>query len=98
MPLKNGTQAAFNMAMNELGKLSSQMESCKLELSNLTKKTDEDVFLTSGVKLIKNNPKIFWAVLVITLGLFGFNNVLQIMSGLHLVPTPSPVVPHGGGK
>jgi PAS domain S-box-containing protein len=96
MPLKNGTQAAFNMAMTELGKLASQMEACKGELSNLAKKTDEDVFLSSGVKLIKSNPKIFWAVLVVTLGLFGFNNVLQILSGLHLVPTP--IVPYGGGK
>jgi PAS domain S-box-containing protein len=85
-PHKNGTQVAFDMAMKELGKLTMQIEGNRIEIAKLNAATTEDVFMSSGVKLLKANPKVAWALFVIVLGIFGFNNILQIVTGLNLLP------------
>jgi PAS domain S-box-containing protein len=91
-PHKNGTQVAFDMAMKELGKLTVQIEGNRAEIAKLSALTPEDVFMSSGVKLLKANPRVAWAIFIIVLGIFGFNNVLQIVTGLNLIPHPPVVV------
>lgn len=90
---KNGTQTAFDMAMKELGKLTTQVEGNRIEIAKLNAATTEDVFMSAGVKLLKQNPKVAWAIFIIVLGIFGFNNVLQIVTGLNLIPHATSVTP-----
>jgi PAS domain S-box-containing protein len=92
IPLKNGTQAAFNMAMTELGKLTLQIESCRHEVAKLTVESEENKFLGSAIILAKKYPKTTWALFVLVLSIFGFNNLLQIATGLNLVPKPTVMV------
>ena len=87
-PLKNGTQAAFNMAMEELSKLTSQMDACKAEIQKLTTIGEEEKLVSSVVAMLRKYPRMSWTIFVVILTLFGFNNLLQIASGLHLVSTP----------
>ena len=87
-PLKNGTQAAFNMAMTELSKLANQMDACKVELQKLTTTGEEEKLVGSVVAMLRKYPKVAWTIFVVMLTLFGFNNLLQIASGLNLVPAP----------
>jgi len=89
IPLKNGTQTAFDLAMRELGKLTMQIEGNRADIAKLTALTNEEIFMNAGVRLIKANPKTAWAIVVVVFGIFGFNNVLQIVTGLHLLPIPA---------
>jgi hypothetical protein len=68
-----------------------QIEGNRQEIAKLNALTPEDVFMSSGVKLMKANPRVAWAIFVIVLGIFGFNNVLQIVTGLNLLPHAPPV-------
>jgi PAS domain S-box-containing protein len=85
-PHKNGTQGAFEMAMKELNKMSVQIEGNRIEIAKLNTTTPEDVFMSTGLKLVKANPRISWTIFIIVLGIFGFNNILQIVTGLNLLP------------
>jgi hypothetical protein len=88
-PLKNGSQAAFNMAMTELGKITSQLESCKIEVSKLTSVSEEERLANSVIAVIRKYPKVTWSIVVVLLTLFGLNNLLQIATGLNLTPAPT---------
>lgn len=67
-----------------LSKLTSSIE-------KLTQTSEEQLFIMTAANLAKKYPKMTWAVVVFVFGIFGLNNVLDVLRAVNIVP---PAITH----
>lgn len=87
-PLKNGTAAAFNQAMDHYTNISQRLEAMTTEIRAVTTQTDEDRFVLGSIRMVQRHPKIAMAFLVVALSVFGANNVLSLLQKMGVVSLP----------
>lgn len=101
-PLKNGTATAFNLAMERIGEMTSQISGLKGEVTKLATLDPDTTWVDSTFKLIKRHPKVAGGFLALALSVFGLNNVVELLQRVGLVEipvkTPVPVQPVGVGE
>jgi PAS domain-containing protein len=81
-PLKNGTAEAYRTSLAYFKRIDEK-------LAMLTSQTEEDIVLLGVFKLVKKYPKAAIAVLIFLIGIFGTNNILQILQGIGYLPEPT---------
>lgn len=87
-PLKNGTAAAFNQAMDHYTNISQRLEAMTTEIRTVTTQTDEDRFILGSIRMVQRHPKVAMAFFVIALSVFGANNVLALLQRTGVVSLP----------
>ena len=90
-PLKNGTQAAFSMAMDRVGDMAAQIGGLRTEVAKLTTQDEETTWINSSIRMIRKHPRAAAAIFAMMLSIFGANNILELMQRLGLVQVPVPV-------
>jgi PAS domain-containing protein len=87
-PLKNGTAAAFELAITSTNNMSKAINELSANVATLTTQKEEERFLLSIFRMAQKYPKITIMILVTILGLTGFNNVVLTLQRLNLLPAP----------
>ena len=98
-PLRNGTATAFAQAMENANKIEKRLEDMASCVKFITSQTEEDRFLLSAIAMIKKHPKVAIAFLVMALGMFGANNMLELLQRTGIIEIPirvEAVVPREG--
>lgn len=87
-PLKNGTAAAFDLAITSTNNMSKAINELATSVGTLTAQKEEERFLLSVFKMAQKYPKITILIVVSILGLTGFNNAITTLQRLNLLPAP----------
>jgi len=87
-PLKNGTAAAFTQAMDHYQEISKRLEEMRVEITTVTKRSDEEEFVVRGIRMVQRNPKVAATFLFIALSVFGLNNILSLLQRTGVVSLP----------
>ncbi len=87
-PLKNGTAEAFAKAIENGLLVEKRINEMTTVLKQFTSQSDEDRYVLSTINMVKKHPRIAAAFVVIALGMFGLNNVLEILQRTGLMTLP----------
>lgn len=87
-PLKNGTAEAFAKAIENGLLVEKRINEMTTVLKQFTSQSEEDRYVLSTINMIKKHPRIAAAFVVIALGMFGLNNVLEILQRTGLMTLP----------
>ena len=87
-PLKNGTAEAFAKAIENGLLVEKRISEMTTVLKQLTSQSEEDRYVLSTINMVKKHPRIAAAFVVIALGMFGLNNVLEILQRTGLIEIP----------
>jgi PAS domain S-box-containing protein len=90
-PLKNGTQTAFNMAMERIGDMTTQIGGLRNEVGKLTSQDEETTWINATVRMCRKHPRVAASLLAMALGIFGANNILELSQRLGIVDIPVPL-------
>lgn len=99
-PMKNGTQAAFMLAMEHHQKTQLVLAEMTTELKALTTQTLEEKWVGSTIRMAMNHPRMTLAICVVAASIFGLNNIIELLQRTGVVTVPIPVkqttveVPH----
>jgi len=89
-PLKNGTQAAFELAVRHIAEVDKTVAALTQHVEKLTQRSEDEDWLVNTSRLIRRYPKIAAAVLAFGASLFGLNNALELLQRLSVVGVPVP--------
>lgn len=87
-PLKNGTAEAFAKAIENGLLVEKRINEMTTVLKQFTSQSEEDRYVLSTINMVKKHPRIAAAFVVIALGMFGLNNVLEILQRTGLMTLP----------
>lgn len=87
-PLKNGTAEAFAKAIENGLLVEKRLNEMTTVLNSFTSQTEEDRYVLSTINMIRKRPKLAAAIVAVILGMFGLNNVLEILQRTGLVEIP----------
>lgn len=87
-PLKNGTAEAFTKAIENGLLVERRIDEMTTVLKQLTSQSEEDRYVLSTINMVKKHPRIAAAFVVIALGMFGLNNVLEILQRTGIIEIP----------
>ena len=87
-PLKNGTAEAFAKAIENGLLVEKRISEMTTVLKQFTSQSEEDRYVLSTINMVKKHPRIAAAFVVIALGMFGLNNVLEILQRTGLIEIP----------
>lgn len=87
-PLKNGTAEAFAKAIENGLLVEKRINEMTTVLRQFTSQSEEDRYVLSTINMVKKHPRIAAAFVVIALGMFGLNNVLEILQRTGLIEIP----------
>lgn len=88
LPLKNGTAEAFAKAIENGLLVEKRISEMTTVLKQFTSQSEEDRYVLSTINMVKKHPRIAAAFVVIVLGMFGLNNVLEILQRTGLIEIP----------
>lgn len=88
-PLKNGTAAAFDLSITTTNNITKAINELTHSVQTITLQKEEEKFLLSIYKMASKYPKIAISVIVLLIGLAGFDNILNTLQRLGIVPSPS---------
>lgn len=88
LPLKNGTAEAFAKAIENGLLVEKRINEMTTVLKQFTSQSEEDRYVLSTINMVKKHPRIAAAFVVIALGMFGLNNVLEILQRTGLIEIP----------
>lgn len=88
LPLKNGTAEAFAKALENGLLVEKRINEMTTVLKQFTSQSEEDRYVLSTINMVKKHPRIAAAFVVIALGMFGLNNVLEILQRTGLIEIP----------
>lgn len=88
-PLKNGTAAAFELAITTTNNMSKAINELSTNIGTLTAQKEEEKFLLASVRMAQKYPKITILIIVSILGLTGFNNAITTLQRLGILPAPT---------
>jgi hypothetical protein len=94
-PFKNGTAAAFDLSITTTNNMSKAINELTNSVSTLTVQKEEEKFLLSIFKMVQKYPKISATVFFILVGLAGFDNILNTLQRLGILPSPSVHIEQG---
>lgn len=87
-PLKNGTAEAFAKAIENGLLVEKRISEMTTVLKQFTSQSEEDRYVLSTINMVKKHPRIAAAFVVIALGMFGLNNVLEILQRTGIIEIP----------
>lgn len=97
-PLRNGTQAAFTLAMEKLGIMTTAIEGIKNEVKTLTTMDEDATLVNSAIRFVKRHPKVAGVLVALAVSVFGLNNIVELGQRIGLLELPvkiQPVQPAG---
>lgn len=97
-PLKNGTAEAFAKAIENGLLVEKRIDEMTTVLKQLTSQSEEDRYVLSTISMVKKHPRIAAAFVVIALGMFGLNNVLEILQRTGIIEIPIRVEQQSDAK
>jgi PAS domain S-box-containing protein len=89
-PLKNGTAAAFEMAVRHIGEVDKTVSELVKQVNTLTHRSEDEDWVLSTIRIAKRYPKLAAMFVAIVLSVFGLNNLLELMQRLYAVGVPVP--------
>lgn len=89
-PFKNGTQAAFELAVRHIAEVDKTLAALTQQVEKLTQRSEDEDWLVNTSRLIRRYPKIAVAVVAFGVSLFGVNNALELFQRLAAVGVPVP--------
>ena len=92
-PLKNGTHAAFSLAMERISEMTTAIDGVRSEVKTLTTMDEDATWVTATIKGIKRHPKIAGGLLAMMLSIGGTNQVVELLQRVGLVDLPVKVQP-----
>lgn len=90
VPLKNGTAAAFELAIKTIGEVDKSVAQLSSQVSKLSNRNEDEDWVVSTIRLVKRYPKLAATVLALILSVFGVNNILELLQRLSYVGVPVP--------
>ena len=97
-PLKNGTAAAFTLAMERCEAMRKELQLVNAQVLSLTSQSEEDRWIMSTISMARKHPRISAFVLFICASVFGANNLIELLQRTGYFPIPhttSPTKPTG---
>ena len=92
-PLKNGTAAAFTLAMEKCDLLKKELQLVNVNVSSLTSQSEEDRWIVSTISMARKHPRLAGFFLVVAATIFGANNVIELLQRIGYIPVPQVVAP-----
>jgi len=85
-PFQNGTATALSTVMEHNEELKDTLVTIKTAIQELSNYSAEDKWIMSTVEMARKHPKISISFFVIAMSVLGFNNVVQALQNLHVLP------------
>ena len=92
-PIHQATSLAFEMAMKNGEKTERRIGEMAEILKAITSQTEEDRYVLSTINMIRKHPRMAVSVLAVGLGLFGLNNILEVLQRTGIIEIPIRIEP-----
>jgi PAS domain S-box-containing protein len=90
-PFHNGTQIAFEKALEFQMNLEKRVAEMTTEIRRLTEQSEDDKWVIASMRMMQRHPKLTMAAMVIMLSIFGANNILELMQRTGVIQIPVTV-------
>lgn len=90
-PFHNGTQIAFQTAMDFQSQLEKRFAEMTAEVRKLSSQSEDDAWVVASVRMARRHPKVSMMLFIMVLSIFGANNVLELLQRVGLTHTPVTV-------
>ncbi len=89
-PLKNGTAAAFDLAVRHISEVDKSVALLTQQVEKLTQRSEDEDWLVNTSRLIRRYPKLSMTIIAGILSLGGVNQALELLQRLGSVGVPVP--------
>lgn len=89
-PLKNGTQAAFELAVRHISEVDKSVSELTKQVETLTQRSEDEDWLVNTSRLIRRYPKLAASLFAVLFSMGGLNMFLELLQRLASVGVPVP--------
>ena len=89
-PLKNGTQAAFELAVRHIAEVDKSVAELTKQVATLTQRSEDEDWLVNTSRLIRRYPKLAASLFAVLFSMGGLNMFLELLQRLSVVGVPVP--------